>query len=159
MMPPTDASDTHDTQLVRYVLGRLGAQQTERLDEASIADDVLASRLRIVENDLIDRYVRRSLDRETLARFESYYLSSPRRRARVAFAAQFVRLVDAVPDGDRQRPRITFPAITWRRPAVAALVILACGALLQMRWLASAPRTAPTANAALDARLPQAGQP
>jgi hypothetical protein len=83
-----------DRQLERYLLGLLPDGQAERLDQASIEDDGVASRLRIVEDDLIDGYVRGTLEPETLRRFESYYLSSNRRRERVAFAARFLAAVD-----------------------------------------------------------------
>ncbi len=85
-----------DRQLVDYVLGLLPEDQAERLDEESIADDAIAARLRIVEDDLVDDYVRGRLEGVTLARFESHYLSSPRRRARVRFAEGFLRAIDRV---------------------------------------------------------------
>ena len=88
--------EVSDQQLVRYVLGLLPDDETERLDEASIADDGVAERLRIVEDDLIDAYLRGTLDPSTLERFESYYLSSPERREHVRFAASLVRAVDCV---------------------------------------------------------------
>ena len=89
-----------DRQIVRYLLGLLPAEEAERLDEASIADDDFAARLRISEADLVDSYVRGKLDAETLKRFESHYLSSPRRRKNVKFAASFVRAIDrAAPSG------------------------------------------------------------
>ena len=55
-------------------------EDAERLDEASIVDDEIAARLRMVEHDLVDAYVRGRLTGDTLARFESHYLASPRRR-------------------------------------------------------------------------------
>lgn len=87
-------SGVSDQYLVKYILGLLPESETERLDEASIADDEIAERLRIVEDDLVDGYVRGNLDSETLERFETYYLSSPARREHVRFAASLVRAVD-----------------------------------------------------------------
>ena len=43
-----------DEVLTRYVLGLLPDADRERVDEASIADDEVASWLRIAETDLID---------------------------------------------------------------------------------------------------------
>ena len=77
------------------MLGLLPDEATERLDEASIADDEVAARLRSVETDLIDSYVRGQLAGATLERFESYYLSSPRRRENVRLAlASSARSID-----------------------------------------------------------------
>jgi len=83
-----------DQELERYLLGLLSEQDEERLDQASIEDDSVASRLRLAEDDLIEGYVRRTLGQETLRRFEAYYLASVRRRERVAFAARFLGAVD-----------------------------------------------------------------
>ncbi len=84
-----------DGVLVRYLLGWLPDDEAERLDQASIEDDEVADRLRIVEQDLIDGYVRRTLADETRARFESYFLVSPQRRRRVRAAEAFLRAVDS----------------------------------------------------------------
>src|SRR5262249_7422468 len=89
-----DQPGVSDQYLVRYILGLLPESEAERLDEASIADDEIAERLRIVEDDLIEAYVRGNLDGETLERFEAYYLSSPARREHVRFAASLMRAVD-----------------------------------------------------------------
>jgi hypothetical protein len=94
MSNPDKSGPLDERQIVRYLLGLLPAGEAERLDEASIADDDFAARLRISEADLVDSYVRGKLDAETLKRFESHYLSSPRRRRNVKFAASFVRAID-----------------------------------------------------------------
>jgi hypothetical protein len=158
-MSRTHKSVPDDDQLVRYVLGLLPDELTERLDEASIADDEVASRLRVVEDDLVDSYVRRTMDPERRERFESYYLSSPRRRERVRFAESFVHAVDGaaartdansgnqpkpgapqspglqprpetIPD---HRPKNSRLILTWTLAAAAAVVLAASGALLNER--------------------------
>ena len=83
-------------ELVQYLLGVLPPEDTERLDEASIVDDDIAARLRRVEDDLVDSYVRGQLSGDTLAQFESHYLASRHRRERVEFARKFLRAVDKV---------------------------------------------------------------
>jgi hypothetical protein len=110
----THVPATDDSTLERYVLGLLPPDEAERLDEASVADDETAARLRRVEENLIDRYVRRTLDGGTLDRFESHYLASSRRRQRVRLAEAFIAAVDRAAgqmDGDRGRSR---PAATNR---------------------------------------------
>jgi hypothetical protein len=89
---PDSAPD--DEQLERYLLGLLSDEDTERLDELSIADDEIAWRLKVIEDDLIDAYVTGALEGPRLARFESFYLSSPRRRKKVNFAGNLLRAVD-----------------------------------------------------------------
>jgi hypothetical protein len=84
----------HDDQLVRYLLGLLPGKDAERLDELTVEDDELAWRLRVVENDLVDAYVTGTLTGQTRARFESFYLSSERRRRKVRFARSFLASVE-----------------------------------------------------------------
>jgi anti-sigma factor RsiW len=113
------ASGPDKTQLTRYLLADSGEEfeEFEEIEELAIADSEIAWRVRDVENDLVDAYVRGTLDADTRTRFESFYLSSPRRRAKVQFARAFVRTIDtavvpepepatiAPPWYDRLRPR------------------------------------------------------
>jgi anti-sigma factor RsiW len=168
-----------DQQLVRYVLGLLPDEEAERLDEASIADDELALRLRVVEDDLVDSYVRGRLPAETRERFESYYLASPRRAEQVSFAAKLVRAIDraatqadaetggeAVPvtagpqnvAGSAQvvawptRSRLRF-VLSPGLAAAAAVLLILCGALaFQAMRLGQGLSVARSENVALDRR-------
>jgi hypothetical protein len=82
-----------DDQTLRgYLFGLLPRDQTERLDELSVVDDEFAARLDTVESDLVDAYVRGELSGDTLAKFQTVYLSSPRRRQKVAFAESLYSL-------------------------------------------------------------------
>jgi hypothetical protein len=79
-----------DQVLIRYLLGTLPEDETERLDGLSIADDVFAWRLNAVEDDLVDDYVRGELSGENLARFKEFYLSSPKRIQKLEFAEALI---------------------------------------------------------------------
>jgi hypothetical protein len=70
-------------------LGLLTEEDAERLDEMSIADDHVALDLRVVENDLVDAYVRGAMTDGTREQFELAYLSSPHRFCMVRFAKAF----------------------------------------------------------------------
>jgi hypothetical protein len=86
----------HDDQLfVHYLLGLLPEKDAERLDELSIGDEDVASRLCAVENDLVDAYVRGRLLGNTLKQFESSYLATPRRHEKVMIARGLLRIVDS----------------------------------------------------------------
>jgi hypothetical protein len=91
MMSLSNAHAPDDQLLVRYLVGSLPDDETERLDELSIADDEFAAHLRAVENDLVDAYVKGELAGDTLDRFNTHYLSSPATRDKVAFAEALVR--------------------------------------------------------------------
>lgn len=91
-MAPSDNQALDDGILRRYLLGALPEADTERLHELSVADDAFAERLDAIENDLVDAYVRGELSEENLKQFESFYLSSPRRRQKVQIAEGFLAL-------------------------------------------------------------------
>lgn len=76
----------NDQQLIQYLLGVLPDDEAQHLDELSVADDEFALRLQTAEHDLLDSYARGDLSGEILQQFESFYLTSPRRREKLAFA-------------------------------------------------------------------------
>jgi hypothetical protein len=90
----TEIPAVDDRVLVAYLLGTLGEEQTERIEQLTIENDDLAAQLRIVENDLVDGYVRQTLSRRVRRRFEANYLSSARRRRRVQAAERFLAVID-----------------------------------------------------------------
>lgn len=121
-----------DDELIRYLLGELPEDDVERLDEQSVMDDEFAARLRFVEDDLVDAYTRGELTAERTRRFEAFYLASPRRREKVAFARRLLRAVEQ--DAGRSRAVDSGSAksrwIPWALAAAVALC-LAAGALVQ----------------------------
>lgn len=153
-----------DEQLVRYLLGQLPDGDAERLDELSVVDEEVASRLAVVETDLVDAYVRGTMPAETRERFEAVYLSSPRRRQKVKFSEGFLRAVDraavpveetpGAPSGASSPLRVVPRSMPWwQLAAAAALLLLAGGSVLfseirLQRGLAEAQR----ASDALDRR-------
>jgi hypothetical protein len=143
-----------DEQMVRYLLGLLPTEDAERLDEASVVDDEVAARLQRVEDDLVDGYVRGALSGETLMRFESYYLASPRRRERVAFAGKFLRAVDkAAPVGADAGPGTNGSRLIPILAVAAVLSLIAGGTLLlQTVRLGRGLTEAQSQRAALDRR-------
>jgi hypothetical protein len=91
MMSATPSHERDDQLLIRYLVGSLSEDETERLDELSITDDRFAADLHAVEHDLVDAYARGALAGDTLQRFELHYLSSPVGRAKVVFANALLR--------------------------------------------------------------------
>ena len=136
-MPSSGQRGYDDATVIRYLLGSTSAEETERLDELSIADDEFASRLRATENDLVDSYVRRELEGALLERFEAVYLRSPERRRKVAFAESLHAVVNR-PLEAAVEPVACIPAArtAWRSRrvwglATAALLLLAAAYLLR----------------------------
>src|SRR4029079_7684830 len=109
-MTVPDRFEPADDELLAYLLELLSAEETERGELASITDDEVAARLRIVETDLVDDYVRGALTGVTLAQFESRYMASARRREGVRRASAFVRAIDrAGAQADSTTPSVSVP--------------------------------------------------
>jgi anti-sigma factor RsiW len=139
-MPPVRRESARDDEIIRYLLGELPDDDAERLDEQSVVDDDFAARLRAAEDDLIDAYASGQLSGDRLKRFEAFYLASPHRRDRVAFARRFLPAIDD--DARARQQRVPVPrragselpaSASWVRRwglAAAAVIFLAFGALL-----------------------------
>jgi hypothetical protein len=78
--PPSDAV------LVRYLLGEADRSDEERFDELSVIDAAFAERLRAIEHDLADAYVREELSSSDRERWEARYLASQHGRDDLALA-------------------------------------------------------------------------
>ena len=138
---PSAENFGHDDKdlLTRYLLGELSAQQAEKLDELSVVDDEFAWRLGSVENDLVDGFVRGELHGEILKRFQSFYLSTPRRQQKVEFAAGLLALKKSAKEQiqestgrveGRSRWRWVSPFKQWSFAAAALALLLVAGYLL-----------------------------
>ena len=172
-----------DRLLTQYLFRSLSEQETERLDELSVVDEDFAARLNTVENDLVDAYVRGELPAEEARRFQSSYLSSPRRREKVRFAATLVSfeqraanrpMVAQLEAGRAEKKRegtgkrvfgnwfgtsrraSTLVAAQWGLTGAALLLLVAGGYLLNSnRGLRQEVKKADTDRAALVQQLEQ----
>ncbi|MBV8514765.1 MAG: hypothetical protein JO260_05660 [Acidobacteria bacterium] len=95
-MPELEKIAPGDAVLLRYLLGALPVDEAEPVEEASIVDEDFAARLNALEQDLVDDYLRGELQRSNLAKFQSWYLSSPMRVQKVRAAKAFLKVVDGV---------------------------------------------------------------
>jgi hypothetical protein len=122
--------EPEDRLLVRYLLGELSAEEAEPIDLRSFVDDAFAARLDAVESDLIDSFVRQELSGAALERFRSFYLASPARRQRVAFAQALLEALPATPlasapsSARASSPGSWFTPPTWLSWALASATLL-----------------------------------
>lgn len=124
-------SHESDEQLVRYLLGDLPADEAERLDECSITDDAIALRLRVLEDELVDRYARGERFGGALERFDGIYRNSPYLQEKVRFA-EVLHAKAASPQLNAAPGRIVESprrALVWSLTAAAALILAAAGYL------------------------------
>jgi hypothetical protein len=126
-----------EQQITKYLLGALPEAEIEEFDEMSVSDENFAQQLRIVENDLVDAYVKGELSGEALKQFQTHYLESPLRREKVFFAQTFHKTLDktTVEEPEKIRIRETHRPSFFRLPQVlawsaAGVLLLLCGYLL-----------------------------
>jgi anti-sigma factor RsiW len=112
--------------LRRYLLGELSDGERESVEARLFENDECSEHLSIVEDVLIDAYVRGELRDLELAHFESHFLSSPRRRERVSLAKAW--LVPQAPAS----PPVRKPVWSWTLaalPIAAALFVAIMGSV------------------------------
>jgi len=123
-----------DEILLRYLVGPMAHDEAERFDELSVADEEFGLRLKALETDLVDAYVRSELSGETLDRFRSHYLTTPARREKVRLADTLrtyqQRAARAQPPESHRRWLTMTAAPRLAMAAVAALALAAIGYLL-----------------------------
>jgi hypothetical protein len=136
-----DKHTPDDQRLIKYLLGSLPDEETQRFDELSIADDDFASRLNEAENELVDAYVNGELSGDTLQSFQSNYLSSAAKMDKVKFAQALHSVDDRAfapapvtidrNSGSARRMRILGirPRIFWSLAVAASLAFGVAGYL------------------------------
>jgi len=75
-----------DEILIRYLRGELAEAERDRLEELYFADDKLHERLVMLEDQMIDSYVRGQLPSDERHRFARLIQDSPEQRRKVEFA-------------------------------------------------------------------------
>src|ERR1700722_16610300 len=121
MMPGPQKLEPSDAVLLRYLLGALPVDEAEPVEEASIVDEDLAARLNAMECDLVASYVRGELEGPNLARFQSWYLSSPLRAQKVEPAKAIMFIVDPAEEAPASAPPEAKPAVETERVSAASI--------------------------------------
>lgn len=131
-----DVAD-NDELLTRYLLGDLGGEEQEEVEQRYISDPAFYEQLLAVEDELIDSYAEGALSQKQRASFESHFMRSPERQTRVGFAEAWMTYLSrrstavAVPAAKEKKPLFEFlsPA-AWPlalRVAAAALLLIVGG--------------------------------
>jgi hypothetical protein len=133
-------TENDSVQTIRaYLLGQLGEEEAERLDELSVTDDEYAERISAVEHDLVDAFARGELHGAILERFRSRYLARPGGREAIRFAVALQALGEhsgrgASAEIERRPTTPVREGHRWReRLALAAAVVMLAAATV---WLA-----------------------
>jgi hypothetical protein len=75
-----------EKQLCQYLLGKLAADEQRQIEEQLMTRDDLFQQLHVLEDELIDGYLRETLSEKDREAFEKHFLSSPERHQKVEFA-------------------------------------------------------------------------
>src|SRR6185436_4552474 len=124
-----------DTTLRQFVLGELGERPRLEIEERLITDATAFESLAIVEQELVEAYVERTLTPAETERFEQRYLVDRDRRQHVEFVRQLKAYASKAREGGDERSdwnRIAdfirvHPA--WGSAAAAVLFLLVGGNL------------------------------
>ena len=129
----------NDELLIRYLLGDLGEEEQEKVEQRYISDPAFYEQLLAVEDDLIDSYAEGALSQNQRASFESHFMRSPERQKRVGFAEAWMPYVS------RQSTTVAVPAakekkriLEYLRPAAWPLALRVAAAVLLLTvggWL------------------------
>ena len=154
-----------DEHIIAYLLEELPEDDLERFEDECFAQDSWpAEQINVVEEDLIDAYLRDELTPERRQRFERYYLTTEARQERVIMAAALLRHIDennavsktavAVPPTEltaAARFRAFWNSQSWALRAAASIAVVAviAGALWLLLFRAPSPRTFATLTLAI----------
>jgi hypothetical protein len=129
---------TPDPRFTRYLLGELAEADATALEREYFENPDVFARLVEAETALVDDYVGHRLAAAERQRFESHYLSDPRRRERVEFASALSTTIDRTPSRADMETRPVVASSVWSgwllRLSVAgafAVLILSIGLLWQ----------------------------
>jgi len=114
------AHENRDDGLIRrYLLGRLGEDELQQLEERIMVDNELFDQVLLAEDEMVEDYVNRDLPESDRSDFESSFVSTPEGRQQVAYVSALRRHVK-----DISRP------VWWRRPGIVPYLRLAAAAVI-----------------------------
>jgi anti-sigma factor RsiW len=126
-----------EKQLCQYLLGKLAEDEQRQMEEQLMTRDDLFQQLQVLEDELIDGYLRETLSEEDREAFEKHFLSSPERHQKVEFAQAFRSYVAVANEAAEKVPsksspwqtfwaalRIPAPVLRYGFPVVLVAVLL-----------------------------------
>jgi hypothetical protein len=149
-----------DESLIRqYLLGELSPEEQEPIEKRVLSDDASFETFLLVEDELMDQYVRGGLNREETRLAEKHFLASPERQRSLRFAKAFQRYVGSTPAQTFPQQSPNPSELSWwqkfpltlrlHNPIVATSLIAALLLLLAGNvWMLAKLRRSPSGDAA-----------
>jgi methionine-rich copper-binding protein CopC len=102
-----------DEKIIAYLLKELPEEELEQFEDECFAQESWPTEVNLVEDDLIDTYLREELTQERRGRFERNYLTTEARQERVLIAAALLRHVDKNNRADQVAVAPRSQGLTW----------------------------------------------
>lgn len=107
------AQEPNDRVTIRkYLLADLAEPQRQAFEERLLSDDWVLEELQVVEDELVDDYLKDKLDAEERGRFESIFLATPERQDKLRFGRAFMHYVSSQTT-DKPIPSVKPPTTWW----------------------------------------------
>jgi hypothetical protein len=142
-----------DERIIAYLLKELPDEELERFEDECFAQESWPSRIELVEEDLIEDYLRDELTPEQSRHFERNYAITAARQERVTMTAALLRHVDESQAKAQAPVRVPQTETTWAERfrafwsgqtwALRTGVALATMVIVVGIWWLAKPRTSP----------------
>ncbi len=90
-----ETNETQQQTIRDYLLGDLLGEQQAQFEERLLTSDAVYEELVIIEDELIDEYLREELSASERESFESHFLAAPEHQEKLRFARTFTKYVAA----------------------------------------------------------------
>ncbi|MDX6694576.1 MAG: hypothetical protein QOF02_2179 [Blastocatellia bacterium] len=157
-----------EERIIAYFLEELPEEELEQFEDECFAQESWSEQINLVEEDLIDDYLRYELTPERHERFKQKYLTTAARRERVGMAAALLRHVDETqakplpvspPEPTwTERVRAFWSRQAWQLQAATALVLVALMVGVFLYWPAFMPARPPQTFATLNLNISAASR-
>lgn len=101
---PMTYAKVWEKQIGQYLLGQLEDTEQRQLEERLMTQDDLFQQVQVLEDELIDEYLKNALSAQDRADFEKHFLSAPERRQKLRFAESFRSYVATAHEGTGKQP-------------------------------------------------------
>ena len=108
----------------QYLLGQLGDTEQQQLEERLMTQDDLFEQVQVLEDELIDEYLKNTLSAQDRADFEKHFLSAPERFKKLRFAEAFRSYVAVENERtEKERSKSSFWQTFWAGLRTPTLVL------------------------------------
>jgi chorismate mutase len=126
-----ELNEKDEIAMKQYLLGELAQPELQQLEERLMTDNETFERLLLLEDELVDEYVRGALTAHEQERFDRHFLSTPDRHQKVRFAGALRKYVSeaSVPEPSASTLPVQRPVSFWQ-----SMVAFLCSQRPVLEW-------------------------